>query len=136
VFGNPEKLRKLDEIVHANLPRELARRIAESGAVTIALDAIKLVESGLGAICDTTIAVTAPEDIRVKRIMKRDNISEEYARSRIRAQRDEKWFAEHCDHVIVNDFATSVDAKDNIRKRLNIIFMQLKEERKHGKEEK
>ena len=41
----------------------------ESGARLIALDAIKLVESGLGALCDVTVAVTAPEEVRVRRIM-------------------------------------------------------------------
>ena len=41
----------------------------ESGARLIALDAIKLVESGLGALCDVTVAVTAPEEVRVRRIV-------------------------------------------------------------------
>ena len=132
VFGNAEKLAQLDEIIHEYMPRELARRMAESTAPVIALDAIKLIESGLSALCDTTIAVTAPEKTRVARIMKRDGITEEYALSRIRAQRDDAWFEKNCDHVIINNYPTSDEAKENIRKRLNIIFMQLKEEKQHG----
>ena len=132
VFGDAEKLRQLDAIIYEYMPRELARRMAESTAPVIALDAIKLIESGLGALCDTTIAVTAPEKTRVARIMKRDGITEEYAISRIRAQRDDKWFEQNCDHVIINNYPTSDEAKENIRKRLNIIFMQLKEEKNHG----
>lgn len=133
VFGDQEKLRRLDDIVHEHLPRELARRMAKSDAPTIGLDAIKLIESGLSALCDTTIAVTAPEAVRVRRIMKRDGISEAYALSRIRAQKDDVWFEENCDHMIINNYATSGEAKENIRKRLNIIFMQLKEEKQNGR---
>lgn len=73
-----------------HLPRALARRMEESGARLIALDAIKLVESGLGALCDVTVAVTAPEEVRVRRLMTRDGISEDYARARVRAQRSER----------------------------------------------
>ena len=134
VFGDREKLRRLDDIVHEFLPRELARRMAASSASTIGLDAIKLMESGLGALCDTTIAVAAPEEVRVRRIMKRDGISEDYALARIRAQKSDGWFSERCDHLIMNDYATSSEAKENIRKRLNIIFMQIKETKQHGKQ--
>lgn len=133
VFGDSEKLQQLDAIVHEHLPRELSRRMADSDADIIGLDAIKLIESGLAALCDTTIAVTAPEETRVRRIMKRDGITEEYARSRIHAQKSDGWFEQHCDHVISNHYATSSEAKENIRKRLNIIFMQLKEEKQHGR---
>ena len=132
VFGDAEKLRQLDRIIYEHMPCELARRMAESTAPVIALDAIKLIESGLSALCDTTIAVTAPEKVRIARIMKRDGITEEYALSRIRAQRSDKWFEQNCDHMIINDYPTSDEAKENIRKRLNIIFMQLKEEKNHG----
>ena len=46
---------------------------------------------------------TAPEETRIRRLMLRDQISEDYARSRIRAQHREDWFRERCDHVLVND---------------------------------
>jgi len=39
----------------------------------------------------------------VKRLMKRDGISEEYARSRIAAQHDEQWFRDRCDVTLVNN---------------------------------
>ena len=50
-----------------------------------------------------TVAVTAPEEARVKRLMLRDGISEDYARSRIRAQHREDWFRERCDYVLSNN---------------------------------
>ena len=51
-----------------------------------AVDAVALVESGLGRLCDETVAVTAPEAARVARLMAREGISEEYARLRISAR--------------------------------------------------
>ena len=76
----------------------------------IALDAIKLVESGLGALCDVTVAVTAPEEVRVRRIMTRDGISEDYARARVRAQRSEEAFRADCDAVFENNYPTPAQA--------------------------
>lgn len=130
VFGSAERLAQLDAVVHANLPRELARRMLECDAPIIGLDAIKLIESGLAALCDVTVAVTAAEETRVARIMKRDGITEEYARNRIHAQKDEKWFEERCDYVIVNNFFSETEAKKPICERLNTILMHCKEAKK------
>lgn len=106
VFGDASALARLDDIIFTHLPRVLARRIEESGAKSAALDAIKLVESGLAALCDVTVAVTAPESVRVARIMARDGIGEDYARKRVAAQRDADWFRAHCDAVFENDYPT------------------------------
>ena len=73
-----------------------------------AIDAIGLFEGGLAELCDVTIAVTAPEEVRIRRLMLRDGITEEYARSRISAQHSNEWFAANCDHVLRND-ATEED---------------------------
>ena len=67
------------------------------------IDAIGLFESGLGAKCDLTVAVTADEDVRVRRLMERDGVSEEYARARIAAQKPAEWFAERADLVLENN---------------------------------
>ena len=128
VFRNAEKLRQLDAIVHAYLPRELARRMAAAEADIIALDAIKLIESGLGALCDATIAVTAPEEVRVRRIMARDGISEEYARARIAAQRPDGYFRARCDYTFVNDLPTAAQAAAAAESFLNTIINNLKED--------
>ena len=67
-----------------------------------AIDAIGLFESGLNTLCDLTIAVTAPLEDRVARLVARDGITEDYARSRIAAQHEEEWFRVRCDHVLEN----------------------------------
>ena len=128
VFGDAGALAQLDTIIFRHLPRALARRMEESGARLIALDAIKLVESGLGALCDVTVAVTAPEEVRVRRIMTRDGISEDYARARVRAQRSEEAFRADCDAVFENNYPTPAQAAFAAEEFLDTIIKKSKEE--------
>ena len=128
VFGDAGALAQLDAIIFRHLPRALARRMEESGARLIALDAIKLVESGLGALCDVTVAVTAPEEVRVRRIMMRDGISEDYARARVRAQRSEEAFRADCDAVFENNYPTPAQAAFAAEEFLDTIIKKSKEE--------
>lgn len=106
VFGDPEALADLNAITHRHILAELRRLIARAegeGRPAIALDAIALLESGAGALCDATVAVTAPEELRVGRIMAREGISEDYARARVAAQKPSSWFEERCTHTLRND---------------------------------
>ena len=128
VFGDAGSLARLDAIIFRHLPRALARRMEKSGARLIALDAIKLVESGLGALCDVTVAVTAPEEVRVRRIMTRDGISEDYARARVRAQRSEEAFRADCDAAFENNYPTPAQAAFAAEEFLDTIIKKSKEE--------
>lgn len=102
VYADSAALADLNAITHAAVKREVCRRL-ESAPAFAAIDAIALFESGLNALCDMTVAVTAPAEVRVQRLVQRDGISEEYARSRIAAQHSEDWFAKRCDAVLTND---------------------------------
>ncbi|MBE7004085.1 MAG: threonylcarbamoyl-AMP synthase [Ruminococcaceae bacterium] len=112
VFHDEAALSRLDGIVREHVPREALRRARESGAEITGFDAIKLLESGLGALCDAVVAVTAPEKTRLARIMARDALTEERAMERIRAQKDETFFRAHCDVVFENDYPTPQAAED------------------------
>jgi len=107
VFADKVALQDLNRITHGAVKREVLRRLEERPALA-AIDAIGLFEGELAALCDVTVAVTAPEEERVRRLILRDGITEEYARRRIAAQHTDGWFREHCDHVLENnsDFAT------------------------------
>ena len=128
VFQDREKLAALDALVKEYVPREVARRMAAADAELIGLDAIKLMECGLGAICDATVAVTAPEEVRVKRIMARDGITEDYARSRVAAQQSAEYFRARCDHEFVNDLPTAAEAAAAATDFIHTIINNLKEE--------
>ncbi len=102
VFSDPDALLDLNRITHAAVKKEVLRRL-ECKPKHAAIDAIGLFEGGLSELCDVTVAVTAPVEDRVKRLMTRDSISEDYARSRIAAQHDEQWFRQRCDVTLENN---------------------------------
>ena len=102
VFSDEKALLDLNKITHRAVKMEVLRRL-ECNPKLAAIDAIALFEGGLAELCDVTVAVVAPTETRVARLMKRDGITEEYARARIAAQHDESWFRQHCGHVLVND---------------------------------
>ena len=107
VFADEAALLDLNRITHAAVKREVLRRL-ETKPVHAAIDAIGLFEGKLAELCDVTVAVLAPEEDRVRRLMARDGISEEYARSRIAAQHSDGWYREKCGHVLTNN--GSIDA--------------------------
>ena len=102
VFADPQALLDLNAITHAAVKAEVERRL-ETAPALAAIDAIELFDSGLASLCDATVAITATLGDRVKRLMDRDNIPEDYARARIAAQKDEHWFRAHCDAVLENN---------------------------------
>ena len=102
VFSDENALLDLNRITHGAVKEEVLRRL-ESKPALAAIDAIGLFEGGLAELCDVTVAVTAPVEDRVKRLMARDGISEEYAKNRIAAQHTQDWFRERCDYELRND---------------------------------
>ena len=102
VFSDEQALLDLNRITHSAVKQEVLRRLEDNPALA-AIDAIGLFEGGLAQLCHVTVAVTAPVELRVTRLMARDGISEEYARKRIAAQHSEEWFREQCDRILEND---------------------------------
>ena len=102
VFNDKAALKDLSRITYRFILPAIQQKLAQPGDLK-AIDAIGLFEGKLDALCDLTVAVTAPEDCRVQRLMSRDGITEEYARSRIAAQRPQAEFSALCDHTLVND---------------------------------
>ena len=105
VFGDPEALAALNAITHRFIGEEIDRQLSAARAEdrsAAAIDAIALIESGLGALCDCTVAVTAPPEVRIRRIMARDGISEDYARSRVAAQKSDSFYRKRCTLVLEN----------------------------------
>ncbi len=98
VFADAEKLLQLNQITHRYVKREVLRQI--KGKRFVAIDAIALFEGGLAELCDITVAVVAPDELRVERLMRRDGISRNYALSRIRAQRTNDEFSALAQHTL------------------------------------
>ena len=109
VFNDPAALKKLNTLTHRYVRREVRRRLKNTDASLAAIDAIGLIESGLSRLCDATICVSAPEETRIRRIMAREDIPEDYARARIRAQKPDSYYIDRCTHHIINDYPTVQD---------------------------
>lgn len=106
VFGDPAALEDLNGITHPYVSDEIEKMRKEQearGCRLFAIDAIALLESGLRDRCDVVVGVTAPEELRVGRLAKREGISEEYARMRIAAQKPDSYFEENCDYILRNE---------------------------------
>ena len=104
-FANEESTNALNEITHPAVTEEIKsiiKDMEEIGYRGVIIDAIALFESGEDALCDFTVAVIAPKEIRLERIMKRDSITEEKALERINAQKDESFFTSRADFVLWN----------------------------------
>lgn len=119
VFSDPQALERLNGIIFDYLPGVLRRKM--EGRVLVGLDAINLIESGLGELCCRTVAVLAPGEQRVQRIMQRDHIPEEYARLRIQAQKPDSYYREHCTDVLENQEETP----EAFREKAEIFFRDL-----------
>ena len=102
VFADENALMDLNAITHGAIKAEIVRRLSENPKLA-AIDAIALFEGGLAELCHTTVAITAPRDARIQRLMKRDGISAQYAENRINAQKSEDWFRQMCEHTLHND---------------------------------
>jgi len=135
VFENTAKLAKLDAIVFRFVRPELNRRMEAEPSRLYALDAINLIEADLDHICDRTVAVTAPVELRVRRIMARDGIDEQYARMRISAQKPDDFYREKCDCVLENSSDSPEAFQQEARNYFEKLIDKIKEEKQHGGDE-
>lgn len=104
-FADEQSTNDLNNITHPAVTEEIQsiiKDISEVGYRGTIIDAIALFESGEDALCDFTVAVVAPKNIRLERIMERDNLTEEKALERINAQKDESFFTKQADFILWN----------------------------------
>lgn len=112
VFRDDNDLGALNAITQPYIIAELERMFEEcyrKNQPFVVIDVIRLFESGLSKLCDVTIGVIAHEEVRVRRIMERDEISDARARERVRAQQSNGYYENKCDHIIVNNDCGNVE---------------------------
>ena len=105
VFGDPSRMAQLNEIVFFHVGNAVRARLVHeqsAGRQLFAIDAINLFESGLAALCDTTVGVLAGRETRIARIMARDGLTREYAALRVDAQKPDSFYESHCDWILQN----------------------------------
>mgnify|MGYP003668060751 CR=1 FL=1 len=91
VFKNPSQLSKLNSIVHPIVKKHFQEYVdLQKKDVIIVYENAILFEINSDQFCDLIITVTAPVDERIKRVVKRDNISAEAVLERIKNQWPDK----------------------------------------------
>ncbi len=105
-FASPQALEVLNGITLPFVAEQVKAFLAEAEAEGIAfagIDAPTLFESGLNRICHYTVAVTAPAQVRLQRVMNREGVSREYAQQRIDGQHSEMWYWQRCTFILLNN---------------------------------
>ncbi|MEG1988310.1 MAG: L-threonylcarbamoyladenylate synthase [Oscillibacter sp.] len=132
VFADKERLEDLNAIAYRFMLPALRSRLGEKPLY--AIDAINLLEGGLNALCDRTVAITAPLELRVRRIVNRDKIDERYARLRVSAQKPDEFYREKCDCELNNAADTAEAFRAEARSFFAKLIEQIKEEKSHGRD--
>jgi len=103
VFGNPEKVKALNAIVHPATIRDAHEWMSAQQTPYTLKEAALIFESGSEKSLDYVIGVDAPAELRIQRVMERDNITREAILQRMNNQMDESEKIQRCDFIIYND---------------------------------
>lgn len=102
-FSDPKKLTALNAIVHPATLDDARNWMASKNSNYIIKEAALIFEAGAQKDLDLVIGVSSPIDLRLARIMKRDNASREDVLARMDRQMEESLKMKLCDFVMVND---------------------------------
>lgn len=121
VFSAPEKLKKLNSIIHPEVKKHFLSWVKTHEQYRFVIkEAAILFESGSYKDCDKIIVVTAPETIRIERVMHRDKVTKEEVLDRIQHQWPEEKKVKMSDFVIQNtDLEKAKQKTFEILKELN-----------------
>lgn len=121
--GGEESLKLLNSITHRHIlsrTDELISDFVENGARAVIIDAPLLFESGYDRYCDCIVAVDAPEDVLVERIVKRDGISLDAAKRRLASQMEFRELERRADFIILNNCG-----KDELSLRVSAVALYI-----------
>lgn len=119
VFSDKQKLNLLESIIHPQVRQEL-EKIFKKDYKIVFISVPQLFEAGFESLFDKIILVTADKEIRLNRLMKRNNLSEEDARIRINSQMSQEKKIPISDYIIENN--TSIE---NIEYKIKEILKDL-----------
>lgn len=123
-FSSREETEKLNMITHPAIRKVILDEIdtakIEQFEVCV-IDAAALLESEIKNDCDFIAVIFAPLDVRMKRIIKRDNMSVTDAKRRIDAQKSDEFYLTQADIIIINDGVTDFESeKEKLIKFIDI----------------
>jgi dephospho-CoA kinase len=118
VLADRAALSDLEHLLAPGIRRAIEARLAESAAAVVVLDAIRLIEAGLAARCDTVWVVVCDRDAQMQRLQASRGLTTEQAALRISAQSPAEDKVRHANVIITNhgtvdDLAAQVDTAWN-----------------------
>lgn len=105
-FATPEDTALLNRITHPYIierTKKILMTLEQMREPAAVIDAPLLFESGMDAICEFTVAVVAPYERRLQRILSRDNLTQKEAEARMAAQQDAAFYESRASLVLHND---------------------------------
>ena len=109
LFKNEEAMRFIESVLYPALNQRFDQWCKQQKSPYVLYESAILFEKNYGKYFDKIIFVSAPEDIRLQRVMQRDDCSEENVRSRMRLQLNEDLKISNADYVICNDGTKAVE---------------------------
>ena len=103
IFNDAQLLNKINSIVHPKVGHHFNRWLKKQKGEYVIKESAILFESGGDAYCDFTILVTAPKDVRIKRVIERDNTSKEKVQAIIDSQLSDTIKRDKADFIIENE---------------------------------
>ena len=103
VFQDKTKLRLLNDITHKYIKKQLEDEIEKSHLDIAAIDGAVIIDSPVMDMCKCLVVVTAQRDIRINRIIARDNIDIDMANKRINSQMSDSQYKQYADFIIENN---------------------------------
>ncbi len=103
VFKDPKALKELNALVHPVVRKDFTQWAQRQQARYVVMEAAILAETGGYKAFDRVIVVSAPEELRIQRVMKRDGVDAVTVRARVRSQAGEEERLAISDHVVMND---------------------------------
>lgn len=109
VFGDPQALADLNALVHPAVMRDFEAWAGRQQDDYVILESAILFDAGLEGSVDKTVAILAPDALRVERTCRRDKSDAEQVRRRMAAQIDDDTLSRKADHTIVNIFEEDLE---------------------------
>ena len=123
VFANKGKLEALNSLVHPRVKMDFKSFVSQQDTPYIIKEAAILFETGGEKDCDATILVTAPEKLRLQRILNREKISSMDIKARINNQWSDSRKIPLADYVINNiDWDKTLKKIDEIHQKLLVLY--------------
>lgn len=120
VFHDADSLRALNAVVHPEVENHFQQWLIRQKSTYVIQENPLLFEKNKQDQYDAVITVTAPEEVRIKRVMKRDRVSRKQVEARMKNQLDQDYKIQHATYVIEN-----IDDLESCRRAVKAVHQHI-----------